>query len=125
MVISSSGIQTGIGFPADPRAQQIALERGISLEDHRTTPTSAVQLSQAWLVVTMDWKIQRALVHSFPEVAQKTLLLGSLILDEGEGPFILDPYSKNYGSVVASIDRIDRALGKLVEVLVRKELNSL
>lgn len=115
--VSSSGTATQNGKPADPRGRKIALRRGSSLEEHSAQNITAEEIERAWLVVTMDRALQTFILKNFPAAKPKILLLGALLLDEGEGPYIPDPYTKDEAYIDRCYGIIDRAVQKLVEEL--------
>ncbi len=123
--VSSSGTMTDLGKLADPNGIKAAKTKGVSLENHRTTPIDASTLAEAWLIVTMDRKVHHRVGDRFPEHGGKRLLLASLLLPEGKGPNVRDPYGKSLGVVVETFTLIDQALEKLVEELPTSRVTTL
>ena len=115
--VSSSGTATSLGKNADPRAREMAVRRGVSLEEHRTQPIGIEAVQKAWLILTMDRQIHQPVRSRFPESKNRTVLLGSFLLEEGEGPYIRDPYTRDDAYLERCFELIDRALLKLVEEL--------
>jgi protein-tyrosine-phosphatase len=117
VVVSSSGTLTDNGKPADPLGREVAKKRGVLLDDHRTSVIDPAELERAWIIATMDRLVHLNVYRRFPAARGKLLLLGSLLLGEGGGPFIADPYGKPAETIEAAFALIDRALEKLVQRL--------
>ena len=106
------------GRPSPPTARQVALERGLDLEEHRAEVLSGEHLRGSDLILVMTNRQQRDLRGRYGR--PDTLHLGDL--DPGPIPRrdILDPIEKPAPVFREVYERIDRAVETLAATLVRR-----
>lgn len=76
--VSSAGTWARNGSPPMPEAIEAAGERGVDIEDLRSTPVSAEGLRKADLLVTMSSEHRDEVLRVEPDVAPKTFTLKEL-----------------------------------------------
>jgi protein-tyrosine phosphatase len=97
-----------VGQAPDPRARQVARERGVCIDDLRARQVTAADFQRFdWLLVA-DRQNQDALRQRFPEHAARIQLLLAFagLGREGEVP---DPYYGDYADFVRVFDLLDQA----------------
>ncbi len=77
--IASAGTWTSPGLPALPLARKLAHDRGINLDDHRTTLVSQHQLIEFDLVLVMESGHKEALLNEFPFAAGYLFMLSEVV----------------------------------------------
>ncbi len=87
--IQSAGTWTEPNLPVTSCSKEVMAQRGIDLGAHRSRPLTVELLHDAAVILVMTQSQREALQTEFPEVAQKTHLLGQLI---GQSHDIEDPY---------------------------------
>lgn len=89
--IESAGMSGLEGYSADPRAQQICLRHGISLDGHRARKLTPSMLRQTDLILAMENNQLNRISAIAAEVRGKCMLFGRW-LNVNEIP---DPYRKS------------------------------
>lgn len=85
----SCGLDAVVGAPADEAAARIARERGFSLDEHKSTPMTSLQLRDTDLLVAMEpWQTEFLRENLLSEHSRT--LLG--IWTRPVFPFIQDPF---------------------------------
>ena len=113
--IASAGYYAKAGRPADPRMRQAARAYDVDLSTHRSCIVDPAMVARADVVFVMDRHNREALLHRFPEAADKIQFLG--LLDEGAGDVeIGDPYSHSDDATRAVCRRIAAAVDRLVSL---------
>jgi len=112
--VASAGLLERSGKESPAEAQEVALELGVSLSDHRSATLSAEMVARADLVVIMDRRNEALMLTRFPKVAGKMVLLGAFDpLPSPDGAVIVDPYAHGTEAVRRVFNRIDRAVTRL------------
>jgi protein-tyrosine phosphatase len=115
--VSSAGLHTVAGTPADPRGVEVAREHGLDLTRHRSTLLDAQLVANADLLLVMDHVNAAEVVSRHPDAADKVVLLGSFDPARRDDAVIPDPYSGDLRMVRASYSRVFAAVAGLVESL--------
>ena len=119
--ISSAGLHATLGRPADPRAQDVARDAGIALDDHAAQPFTRELIDGASAIFVMDFRNEAELLTRFRSAAGKVALLGGLAPDTTTGsPAIPDPYALDSAAVRAAFARIDAATRSLAATLAAR-----
>jgi protein-tyrosine-phosphatase len=113
--VASAGVRACPLERAEPAARRVAQSLGISLDQHRATPTSADLLAAFDRIYFMDRLNQEILTGDFPHLAPKADFL-SVWLDEGPLE-IDDPYRRSDAEIAACFRRIQTAIHRLVASL--------
>lgn len=79
--VRSAGVMAAPGEPASAHSRQVARERGLDLEGHRSQPVTRELLEWADQVLCMTHSHRQALRQRYPELAHHLHLLGSEIPD--------------------------------------------
>ena len=74
-VVSSAGIGAMVGYPADPPAQEVAVEHGLDLSGHRARQLSLTLLNENDLVLTLDQTHSDWINSRFPQFRGRTYKL--------------------------------------------------
>ncbi len=119
--VSSAGLETTAGSAAHPGAVDAAALRGIDLSAHTTRPFTEAMAEEADLIIAMEPSHLRRLRRLSAEGRKKAILLGALLLDEGEALSTPDPYGKTPDVFARCFEKIDRALERLLGRLDRSE----
>lgn len=112
VAVESAGFHPKTGRPADPVMQKVAAAQGIDLSHCRSQQVNDDMLAQANLVLVMEHAHRERLLATFPQAADKTLLLG-LLPDTGVNGEIADPYGQpvaQYEHCFAQLQACSRAL---------------
>lgn len=110
--IASAGTHAIAGRPADPRAQAIAIELGISLANHRAQPLTAALIQNADCIIAMDRLNEASILAMDSQAHRKLLLLGSLSA-ASDRVEIADPYADGLEEVRACATVIADAIQRL------------
>lgn len=87
--ILSAGLHALCGAEADPTAQKLMLQKGLSIKDHRAKQLSNEMILDAELILTMTHKQQKEIENNFPTSSGKVYRLGKW------GEFdVIDPYKR-------------------------------
>ena len=114
--IDSSGLQARPDRTADPRARQVATERGIDLSGHRSRNLSQVRVPPETVVFAMEAKQVVELRRRLGSTPVPLYLLGCLA-DDGDIE-IPDPFtSRDIGEFEARFDQIDEAVARIAAIL--------
>lgn len=106
--VSSCGIDTIEGLPADCEALRVANKRGVSLTEHKTTLCRPEVLQEADLLLLMC-PMQLA-SGALRKHLGKCLFLGAVDFPTGGSLFIGDPYGQGPEAFELCFNRIDSAL---------------
>jgi len=113
VVVESAGLHAANGHPAPALAQQVALERGLSLAEHRSQPVDRARLAAADWILVMDVDQRRRTVALLPAAGGKIELLGRFAAEPGASPEIPDPMDRNletfravYARLAAAVERV-------------------
>jgi predicted ATP-grasp superfamily ATP-dependent carboligase/protein-tyrosine-phosphatase len=115
--IVSAGLHASSCRKADPRAQTVAREFGICLDDHRSQRVTAKMIEEADVIFVMDFVNEAELVAEYPQAAKKTCLMGGLF--EGEEVELSDPYDRDTAKLRSCFSRLDKCTKNLASVVNR------
>lgn len=118
--VSSAGVATTPGKPADENASRIAAERGVSLASHRTNYVYRDRLERATAILVMEPMHTRRVLRIAPTVHDKIFLTG-LLADENDPPIVFDPYGRDDAIFNHCFDILDRSVGFILEQLKKTE----
>jgi len=114
VAVSSAGTQALVGRHADPRAIEIARERGLDISGHVAEALTKEHVSAADMILTMTNE-QRALVlNHFPFARGKVFRLG-----EHEKIDIVDPYQRHRALFELAFAQIEHCVSKWCEYIAR------
>jgi len=119
--VSSAGLETTAGSGAHPGAIAAASLRGIDLEAHTTRPLTRAMAEEADLIVAMEPSHLRKLRRLSADGRRRAILLGAILLGEGEKLSTPDPYGKPPELFARCFEKIDSAVERLHERLNRCE----
>jgi protein-tyrosine-phosphatase len=116
--VVSAGVAARTSEPADPRAAESAVERGVSLATHRATMLDAAHVKAADMLIVMDRLNYGRLLARFPEAEGRVFLLagchadGRTTLDEIHDPVAgtLDDVRKSHAEVLEGVRRLADAV---------------
>jgi protein-tyrosine-phosphatase len=112
--VASAGLAAGIGLPATEQAVAVLAECGLDATTHRSQPVTQGQVDEAAVIVVMTAAHRQQLLECFPNAREKTFLLGSFSVDDGD---IEDPIGASVDVYRRIRDRIGSALPGLIEFL--------
>jgi len=75
-LISSGGLSALVGWPADPMAQALLLEKGLDISAHRAQQASQEILFGADLILTMSSQEQKQIEANYPSIRGRVHRLG-------------------------------------------------
>lgn len=76
--VCSAGLQALIGYPADPLARELMLERGLDISTHRARQITKELAFNSDLILTMDAEQLRHIEHQFPGLRGRVHRIGAL-----------------------------------------------
>ena len=104
------------GRPTPGPFLRAAAARGVDLSHHRSHAIDDADLSWADLILIMDDGHHAAIAQRGPEVLKKSRWLGGLLATGLDAdPVIEDPIDFGAAELVASLDRMDAAIAKLLD----------
>jgi predicted ATP-grasp superfamily ATP-dependent carboligase/protein-tyrosine-phosphatase len=115
--IVSAGVHASASRTADQRAQVVAQEFGICLNDHRSQRVNANMIDEADVIFVMDFVNEADLVAEYPKATKKICLMGALF-EDGEVE-LSDPYDRDIVKLRACFSRLDKCTNKLALVVNR------
>lgn len=120
VVVRSAGLVARPGERADPRALTSGMERGYSLEAHRSRVFDAAEVQESDVILAMDLPNVGRILGEWPEAAGKVFLLGGL---EPSGRMRLreihDPVVGTLDDVRQAHDDVLRGVAVAAEALPR------
>ncbi len=118
MLVRSAGIETTPGKPAHTFAKEIALQHGISLASHSTTPLYYDLIHGSDLVVVMEVAQKDRVVKLYPQAKPKVFVLGQFCRTGSWD--IDDPYSGTQDDFRVCFERIRDSCDRLLDhILIR------
>lgn len=103
--VQSAGLNALIGRPADPMAQELMLERGMDLSEHRARQATPDILLGADLILTMSSGQQLEIEGKLPSVRGRVHRLG-----KWSGYDIPDPYKRPMSAFEQALLLIDQSV---------------
>ncbi len=120
--VASAGTWASDGRPAMAKAIQLAQDYGLDLSYHKSRIVSEGLLAQSDLILVMENGHKEAIIHEFPETANRVYLLTKVVEDLDVN--IPDPYGKAQADpeevVKEIIDLIDGGYEKIVALAREK-----
>lgn len=116
MAITSAGF-IGPDRPVPAEALRAALQRGIDLNEHRSTLVAEQAIDSAELIVVMDVAQKREVHRRCAGRPKTVVVLGDLDTQRIDMRPIPDPYGQPQEAFAAAYDRIDRCIDTLVTAL--------
>lgn len=104
--VQSAGLGALVGYPADPIAQSLLLERDIDISEHRARQLTPEMLFEADLVLTMDLEQQRVIEKQNPSIRGRVHRLGTW-----NGYDVVDPYRRPRSAFEQSLVLIEESVG--------------
>jgi len=93
VIVSSAGMRAIDGRNADPRAQTVAPEFGISVSQHKAQPVTQSLVDSSDLVIVMDIQNAAEFLLRYPRASEKLFMLRQFSeRSRGAGRDIPDPY---------------------------------
>lgn len=114
VVVESAGLHAASGHPAPGTAQQVALERGVSLAEHRSQPVDRAMLMAADWILVMDVDQRRRAIAFAPEARGKVELIGRFAADPGISPEVPDPMDRDQETFRSVYSRLAVAVERMV-----------
>lgn len=112
--IRSVGLDTSPGHPANPSAQKVGAQHGLSLAEHRTTMFTPVLGAASDLILVMDLGHRTMLVKQYAAGASKVVMLGYFDRLFHE---ISDPFGKSDERFEQCFSQIRRSCDRLLDSL--------
>lgn len=108
--VSSAGTGALSGYPADPLARELMLEKGLSIDDHRARQLNLTLCQRADLILVMD-RDQRLLVQQrYPFTSGKVFRMA-----EHSGQDVPDPYRQDRSAFEAALALIEQGAQQWVQ----------
>lgn len=105
-----------VGQPPDPRARQVARERGTPIDDLRARQVAPDDVQRFDRLLVADRQNRDALWQRFPEHAERIQLLLAFAGLGGESE-VPDPYYGDYADFVRVFELLDRAAQGVLQKL--------
>lgn len=104
-VVSSAGLGALAGYPPDPKACQLMMEKGIDISDYRACQLNKEMIRKADLILVMEAAHKIAIEENEPSAKGKVFRLG-----EWGGFDISDPYKQDISEFVKSFNLIEQGI---------------
>ncbi len=106
------------GAPASTGSLAVLREIGLDLSSHRSRPLTRKVVDEADLLVPLSLTHYAAILASFPDARERTLLLGSFLDPDSPAPNdFADPIGGSDADYRATRDAISRAVDALATFL--------
>lgn len=121
VTVISAGLHATDGRSADPRAQTVAPEFGISLRGHSAQLVTERLINSSDLVIVMDIQNAAEFLLRYPEASERLFMLRQFS-DQSRGPGkeIPDPYPGNEGDMRCCCGMLRECVEGLTELLARQ-----
>lgn len=117
---ASFGLSARAGTSADPSASRIAARRGIELANHRACAASDFEFASNDLLVHMEPRQARGMLHRPPAVPCQVTLLG--LWSQPRRPYIHDPHHLSEAYWERCFDVIDSGVLRIADLMGRRSL---
>lgn len=117
VALCSAGWGEYEGRPSPPDAVESADRHGVDLGEHRSVRLSAEVVRDVDVAFVMDYNDFHALTSRYPEVADDTYFLRTMLGDARESPRIPDPHGRGPERFQRAYETIARALDEMAEVV--------
>lgn len=87
--VSSAGLSAMVNWPADPTAQKLMQEKGLTLTSHRARQVTNEIVTSAELILTMTNEQKKEMEQTFPNARGKVYRLGKWREYD-----VIDPYKR-------------------------------
>jgi protein-tyrosine-phosphatase len=114
IAVRSAGLHAIPDSPADPRMVHAAARVGLDLVSHRATLISESLMADSDLVFVMDYLNDAEIRARFPNHVRKVWMLGAAAPTPAHGLEIPDPFSEGESAVNEAVERIRKAIGRLI-----------
>jgi len=127
--VNSAGTCAWEGDSASPKAIEVLKEKGIDINNHRSTPLTPELIKEADLILTMTYNHKMAVLHMRPQSNGKVFTLKEYVLRDGEkSPIakssleetdydIKDPFGQSIDVYEKSAEEIQENLQVLIKKL--------
>lgn len=113
----SAGFHAEEGRQADPVMQRVSLSHGINMGDWHSRCVNR-EMDRSGRILMMEHAHRARLLSTYPEAAEKTLLLGMLSDCRGSDE-VTDPYGQPQPHYRARFDRIHRCVTQLATLIAK------
>ena len=110
--VSSAGIGALVGHPADNKAKQLMIEKGIDISEHRADQLNEDMIRKADIILVMESAHKQAIEAKQPSAKGKIFRLG-----EWGGFDIPDPYQRDHEVFESVMNLIDQGVNQWLEKL--------
>ena len=110
--VSSAGIGALVGHPADAKAKQLMMTKGLDISEHRADQLSQTMIHKADIILVMESDHKQAIEAKQPSAKGKVFRLG-----EWGGFDIPDPYQRDHEVFESVLRLIDQGVNQWVEKL--------
>jgi protein-tyrosine-phosphatase len=114
--IESAGTWAIEGAPAALKTQELSMQKGQDISEHRSRQVSKQLLGAFNLILTMEQGHKEALIAEFPEAARKVFTLSEMI---GLNYDVPDPIGKSMEEFEESFREIEQTLKLGYERILR------
>lgn len=115
--VSSAGLFTFPGNPADPEMVRFLVRAGIPVKDHVPRQIVKEDVDWAHLILVMERIHATGIINTWPEAKGKLELLGKYLSGARDPDDIVDPYGKSPYHYRLAQSQITLAIRSLVEKL--------
>jgi protein-tyrosine phosphatase len=105
--VSSAGTGALVGHPADEKANQLMMARGIDISDHRARQLNHEMIRKADLILVMELAHKKNIENKEPSAKGKVFRIG-----EWDGHDIPDPYQQNIKAFESVLFQIDQGVNQ-------------
>lgn len=110
--VFSAGLGALTGYPPDNNAQELLLEKGLDISQHRASQINKEMIRKADLILVMEQGHKLSIEENEPSAKGKVFRLGEW------GKFdIPDPYQKGMSAFKISLDLIEQGVEQWVNKL--------
>jgi len=114
--IASAGVYAPVGYPAAQNTLALLKQRGLDLNQHRSTQITLEMVQASNLILTMERGQKEALQIAFPDHSQKIYLLSEMIGEDWE---IADPVGGSYSDFEDTARDIEHILTTGYDKIIR------
>lgn len=118
--IGSAGTMAANGSPATSLAAEVAAERGMSLDDHRSQGLVNETLEQADLVLVMGAHDLEVVRQRVPAAAERAWLITDFGRERPTGEGIPDPFGGSREAYEECLHRIEEQVARIVPKIIEE-----
>ena len=123
--VSSAGLFSEEGLPAEYEALEIMSERGIDMSGHRSRALTQEMADKADLIIVMEDYHQRLMGKYFENVEKKTHMLGEYAVEREKPKDIPDAFGKDRIVYEMVLGEIKRSLFGLIRRMLSGPVSSI